>query len=62
VVAKEAVAVVAWWQLLCDIVAAACSAKWKWLKNQPEAVAKVTAVLIAKLPCDIVVAALNGSG
>jgi len=26
--------VVAWWQLLCNIIAAVCSTKWKWLQTQ----------------------------
>ncbi len=34
VVAMVAVVMVAWWQLLCDIVTAACSTKWNWLKKQ----------------------------
>jgi len=32
-VAIVAVVVVAWWQLPCNIVAAACSAEWNWLKK-----------------------------
>jgi len=53
VLAVMAAVVVAWWQLPCDIVMAACSAKWKWLKkrknNQPDiaVVAKVMAVVVA---------------
>jgi len=36
-VAVAVVAVVVWWQLLCNIVAAACSTKWNWLgKNQKQ--------------------------
>ncbi len=60
VVAKEAAAVLEWWQLPCNKVAA-CSAQWKWLqKHQPEVavVAKEAAAVVAwqQLPCNKVAA------